>query len=411
MTPTTSALALVHSRDDMDLAKQVVVIAVELGAHAAVLLSRDAPHANGRGPVETVQSPAGQVAGRVIGAHGSPLVMDFVGRTFTLKRLEEQLSKSFESTIAVLPCAPQGKDPVAHFAIVGLADPESLLPLLAVVGEILSQFRQHHALGERIAKLEEELATANAQIARHEDRDRLIIRDLYDALCFQRAMLPRTRSLPGVELDVMFLPAEIVSGDIYDVTVVRGDIVRLFVADAAGHGVAAALATMFIKSQYDQLKHGSKSPAELLTLLNDAIAAYGRADMRFTAICLDLRRDTGNVVYASAAHPAPLLVDGPTPRWLGTGGTFVGMTAHVAFPERELTLNRGATLYVITDGLVEATDPAQATFGEGRVAAELAIAAREAEPAELRLVPALAAFVGEGRSLSDDVTLVGIRLV
>jgi phosphoserine phosphatase RsbU/P len=166
---------------------------------------------------------------------------------------------------------------------------------------------------------------------------------------------------------------------------------------------------MFVKSQYDLVKWAYRSPAKLLAALNDAMSVYGNADMRFTALCADFTPKRNQLTYATAAHPGPLVVSADGARWLETGGSFLGLDAGAIYPQWNATLAEGESVYFVTDGLADAAAPNGTTFGEERVVRLIEEAHRAREAVAMRLMPALAAFVGEDKSLADDVTLLGIR--
>jgi hypothetical protein len=64
----------------------------------------------------------------------------------------------------------------------------------------------------------------------------------------QRGFLPGALpELPGLRFDVLFRPVDYVSGDIYDVHRLDEEHVAIAVADASGHGIPAALLTVYIK--------------------------------------------------------------------------------------------------------------------------------------------------------------------
>src|SRR5688572_4549153 len=136
--------------------------------------------------------------------------------------------------------------------------------------------------GDKLVQDAEQVVNVLAEL---EERDRMIATDLQHALRFQRAILPPKPDFPNLDIEVIYLPAEIVSGDLYDFVGLADGVVRILVADATGHGIAAALTTMFVKSQYDLVKRAHASPAEVLSALNEAMHSYmSNMDMRFTAI-------------------------------------------------------------------------------------------------------------------------------
>jgi serine phosphatase RsbU (regulator of sigma subunit) len=96
-------------------------------------------------------------------------------------------------------------------------------------------------------------------------------------------------------------------------------------------------------------------------------------------------------------------------RFVESGGPYLGLEPALTFPERTLELADGERFYLLTDGLTEALSPTGEVFGEERVSALAEEATTASVELATRLMPALSAFVGEGNTLSDDVTVVGLR--
>jgi len=131
----------------------------------------------------------------------------------------------------------------------------------------------------------------------------------------QRDFLPRR--LPEVgsaRFGVLYRPASFVSGDIYDITRLDETHVGFYVADAIGHGMPAALLTMFIKKAL-QTKRILGSTYEIvppevsLAELNEDICGQDLSSCQFCTVLyavLDTAELT--VTYARAGHPEPILV-------------------------------------------------------------------------------------------------------
>jgi sigma-B regulation protein RsbU (phosphoserine phosphatase) len=237
----------------------------------------------------------------------------------------------------------------------------------------------------------------------------LMKEDLLQAREFQQSILPAPQQLPGVDMEVIYRPLDMVGGDIYDIMAVGEGPIRIFLADATGHGVQASLTTMFIMGEYDRVKHSGLSPAAALRTMNDEIArSYGRLAMHFTALCLDLDRREGTVTYSSAAAPPPCLVRDGEVRELESGGSFVGLMPDVTFPEWRLSLKPGDSVCLFTDGLFEPWNQDGLQFGEERLHRALRVAREERRPLGATAYGELERFMG-GKTLADDVTFLGIR--
>jgi serine phosphatase RsbU (regulator of sigma subunit)/GAF domain-containing protein/anti-sigma regulatory factor (Ser/Thr protein kinase) len=145
-----------------------------------------------------------------------------------------------------------------------------------------------------------------------------------------------------------------VGGDWYDVIDLEDGRIALVVGDCVGHGLAAATVMGQVRSACRALLFENPSPGAALAGM-DRFAARLPGAQCTTAVCAVLKPDTGELVYSSAGHPPPVLVDADgTTRMLDDGHTIaLGIRPDWSRPEAHVTLPARATLLLYTDGLVE----------------------------------------------------------
>ena len=205
-----------------------------------------------------------------------------------------------------------------------------------------------------------------------------IDQELRMAVKIQREFLPK--QLPDCEslpIEVLWRPASYVSGDIYDVLRLDEHHVGLFIADAVGHGVPAALMTIYIKQSMltRQITPGVGAgyrivpPGEALAGLNRAMIQQdaGAASLGTAAYGV-LNTATQRLTVARAGHPAPLLLrgDGQT-QWLEPDGAMLGIFPEEVFEEQTFDLADGDRLLLYSDGF-EVAFPGKGS--KGRLANE-----------------------------------------
>lgn len=240
------------------------------------------------------------------------------------------------------------------------------------------------------------------------ERDAIIQADLDQAAAFQHALLSRMRSPEGLEVDVAYRPLQRVGGDVYDVAMLADGTVRLFIADATGHGVTAALSTMLIKSEYDAVKEAGGSPAATLAALNDRITrTYLKRAVMFTAAIVDMEPDRETLRYTCGGHPGPLLCTAAGIVELAEGGPFLGAGAQQIYPEWTHRLDAWHSLVLITDGVVEARNAAGQQFGDERLHAAIRDATARGRKINANVLSRLDAYVG-AQPQADDITLLTI---
>jgi serine phosphatase RsbU (regulator of sigma subunit)/anti-sigma regulatory factor (Ser/Thr protein kinase) len=145
-----------------------------------------------------------------------------------------------------------------------------------------------------------------------------------------------------------------VGGDWYDVVALDDGRIALVVGDCVGHDLAAATVMGQLRSACRALLLERTSPAATLAGL-DRFAARLPGAQSTTAFCAVLDPETGELSYASAGHPPPILVhaDG-TSRLLDDGHSIsLGIRPQWERTQAQVTLPAQATLLLYTDGLVE----------------------------------------------------------
>lgn len=175
----------------------------------------------------------------------------------------------------------------------------------------------------------------------------------------QRAMLPDPATAPlGVTLRSLFRPVDRVSGDIYDVVRLDESHVGVSIADATGHGVPAALLTVFIKRAFKAKETFNGSyrllrPAETLGRLNRELREMRMRQCPYiTALHAVYDEIARRLTFARGGLPYPVLIPaGGSARQLCSHGALLGALPDDHFEEIEIDLNPGDRLLFFTDGL------------------------------------------------------------
>jgi sigma-B regulation protein RsbU (phosphoserine phosphatase) len=174
----------------------------------------------------------------------------------------------------------------------------------------------------------------------------------------QRDFLPRV--LPETERirwSVTFLPAEVVSGDFYDVARLDERHIGFYIADVVGHGMPAALLTMFLKQAVVMRETTGNSyhiftPEQVLSNLNRRMTEQELSGSQFATCCYFLLNiETLELTFARGGHPYPILIRrGENPRQLQTTGPLIGVFENAQFPQQTLKLQSGDKILLYSDG-------------------------------------------------------------
>ncbi|MDN5750761.1 MAG: SpoIIE family protein phosphatase, partial [Pseudonocardia sp.] len=255
------------------------------------------------------------------------------------------------------------------------------------------------------------VAAAGAQaVQRAVDSDRR--RSVAEIL--QRSLLPAAPpALDHLALAPRYLPAVhgvAAGGDWYDVIALDAHHTAIVVGDVVGQGAPAAAVMGQLRSALAAaLLHGDGPAAALANLSLFAVRVVPDARAS-TAVCLVVDGRSGELTWATAGHPPPLLLDVDGVRFLdGAGaGPLLGVVpAAAAYREGRLTVEPGTTVLLYTDGLVERRGEV-IDDGLARVAAAAATLA--GAPPQRLIDRVLAAALDQGHN-HDDVAVLAARLL
>ncbi len=264
-----------------------------------------------------------------------------------------------------------------------------------------------------------ELATAvdlsrRASIALNIARLYGLEREMSEGL--QRSLLTEPVQPDHLEVVVRYVPASAaaqVGGDWYDAFMQPDGATVLVVGDVVGHDTAAAAAM----GQLRNLLRGvavsrGESPANVLEQVDHAMETL-RLETTATAVVARIEQDLDEIGagvtrlrWSNAGHPPAVILhaDGSTQR-LDEHDLLLGVVPETERSERMVTLERGATVLMFTDGLVERRDEDLDT-GLSRVE-KVADALRD-EPLQ-DLADELLSTLVPGAP-DDDIALLAVRL-
>lgn len=220
----------------------------------------------------------------------------------------------------------------------------------------------------------------------------------------QRSLLPSLPKIEGVHLAARYIPASpeiMVGGDFYDVFVLPDGRLGLAIGDVAGHGVQAASTMGQVRMLLRAYAHEGHSPGDILDRLNRLLPPGEMV----TVLYLLLDPSSGQVTYANAGHPPPLIAspDG-TSRFLEGGNVPLYGSVH-PYRSFHAAVAPTSTVILYTDGLVESGKSIDVGM---TLLAEIAGAAPSAELDHV--VDAIVGTLAGGTEHRDDVALLAFRL-
>ena len=205
--------------------------------------------------------------------------------------------------------------------------------------------------------------------------------------------------------------AKEVGGDFYDFFLIDDKHLAMVMADVSGKGVPAALFMMASKILINDRALMGGTPAEILEFVNNRICSNNQAEMFVTVWLGILNIETGHMIAANAGHEYPVIrrSGGEYELFKDKHGFVVGGMEGVRYKDYELTLNKGDSIFLYTDGIPEATNADNEQFGTDRMIAALNIKS-DGSPEEVleNIHHEVNKFVGDAVQF-DDLTMLCLR--
>ena len=241
-----------------------------------------------------------------------------------------------------------------------------------------------------------------------------IDRELEAARGIQRAALPDVSpnfsNRSDIDMNAYMATAKEVGGDFYDFYMTDPDTLNLLIADVSGKGIPAAMFMMRAKTELKNLTESGLPLDEVFVRGNNDLCSENDSGMFVTAWQGSLNLKTGKLKYVNAGHNLPLIKRGNGAfEMMSMKPNFIlGGMEDVRYEVRELTLQKGDTLLLYTDGVTEATDANEKLFGEERL---LNVANEKdydsADSLIDAVMEAIRSFTGEAPQF-DDITMLSV---
>ncbi|CAN5577415.1 SpoIIE family protein phosphatase [soil metagenome] len=233
-------------------------------------------------------------------------------------------------------------------------------------------------------------------------------RDLAAARLTQQSLIPqKPPNLPGWEIAAEYRPVIQVGGDIYGWLRMPDRRTLFWIADATGHGAAAALLTTLAKLLFH---HGSVEhvePAKIMQAVNADFRSIFGARSFMTAMCVALDPESGRASVVGAGHP-PLLItrQGAETELVPSNAPPLGLLEDSQFAETAIELRPGDGFLLYTDGLYGPWKEEGERWSPTRLQALLAQNESSAQGLLRKVVERVAPDAGS--TLPDDLAVVAV---
>src|SRR5919202_1237601 len=175
------------------------------------------------------------------------------------------------------------------------------------------------------------------------------------------SVLPEQMMEPPVTIDSRFIPSRQLGGDGFDFYWLDSEHLAVYLLDASGHGLKAALPTISVLNILRSRalpKINYYQPSDVLRGLNETFQMTQRNDKYFTIWYGVYNRFNRQLVYASAGHPPAILLSGKPAsevqvKRLKTLGLPAGMFPDADYVDECCDIVEPSTLYIFSDGIYE----------------------------------------------------------
>ncbi len=243
---------------------------------------------------------------------------------------------------------------------------------------------------------------------------------------------PQDISLDKIDIGSYYTPASECGGDWWGYYSV-GNTDFVYIADAVGHGVSAALLTAMAFASFGTMEYESgiseeDSPGDILMKFNRVLYSATKAENSMTFLMMKINHDTKKITFANAGHTFPVLVPDSLEddrlrkkkpyikggnkgiKNLSSSGMPLGMDPESVYEDKEISYKAKDKVFLYTDGIIECTNPEGEMYGKRRTLQNF-VRHSEESTGEIRdkLVSESMAFFN-GQEMDDDMTLVVLEL-
>jgi sigma-B regulation protein RsbU (phosphoserine phosphatase) len=227
----------------------------------------------------------------------------------------------------------------------------------------------------------------------------------------QRSILPeRAPEVPGLAVAHLYRPSSEVGGDFFDYYTTESGGLLVAVGDASGHGLDSSMVSSMAKSAlYTHVAAGRSLDATMAEMNRMMYATLGRRRL-MSLVLVEIDPSESRLRWVNAGQIFPIISRQGRVRELEQPGYPLGVRPDGKFEIAEEPLRPGDLLLLLTDGYVEAVNPAGEPYGWHRLEQRLRdIDSTEVELLITELAEDLWSYL-DGEPPHDDVTLVAIRI-
>lgn len=281
------------------------------------------------------------------------------------------------------------------------------LPHIKTRDEMWKLYESFDFMQNSLVRYMDELKTTTSNKERIESELRI-------ASEIQMGMIPKIfppfPNRKDIDLYAMLKPAKEVGGDLYDFFI---DSEKLYftIGDVSGKGIPASLFMAVTRSLFRSIAVHLHDPVSIVRSMNTSISENNESNMFVTLFVGVLDLKTGILDYCNAGHNPPIIIapTGEVSYMSVKPNIPVGLFDSFNYSGEQIVFQPYSKLFMYTDGLTEAENPAAELFSE-HLLLEYVTTLKETKPFELTtsIVDRVVSHAGTAPQ-SDDLTILIIE--
>jgi serine phosphatase RsbU (regulator of sigma subunit) len=229
----------------------------------------------------------------------------------------------------------------------------------------------------------------------------------------QQRMIPdNPPAMAGIEFASVYEPCYALGGDFYDFIPLPDQNIGLAVADVSGKGVPASLIMATVRSALRAHVDYIYYLYEVLQRVNVMLFRDTKPSEFVTLVYGVLDTKNKRLTYCNAGHPPGLLLRDGTVSELSSNNLVLGVDPDEKYTQSIIDLRAGDALLLYTDGVLDAMNFGQQTYGRQRLIAAFIEGGRTADSAQSiadHILWDVRKFVGLTKR-TDDVTMIVVKV-
>jgi len=195
--------------------------------------------------------------------------------------------------------------------------------------------------------------------------------DLDIAKQLQHKILPENKIYNDtLKIESLYIPSEILGGDVYDVIEIDDEYIGVYIADVSGHGVTSSMMTMFIRQTLKNLGKDAINPEITLKYLYQRYRELNIDDQYYITIFYGVYNKTNKLfTYSNAGHNCmPIVIRKNEVFEIELPGfPIFTLFDYVKYEKRSIVLEKGDKVLFYTDGITESYNDEQGFFSNENV--------------------------------------------